>query len=81
MHFFWTKFEFLHIYDDAFVHASIRIIKKKNISCLVQFLNPSKAILVASKVKTSNFNMFGSASQNQFLSPKAILVEAIIPIF
>ena len=49
--------------------------------CLVQLLNPSKAILVASKVKTSNFNMFGSASQNQFSSPKAILVEATIPSF
>jgi len=44
-------------------------------NCLVQLLNHSKAILVTSKVKTSNFNMFGSASQNQFSSPKAILVE------
>jgi len=50
-------------------------------SCLVQLLNPSKAILVASKVKTNNFNMYGSASQNQFSSSKAILVEATIPNF
>jgi len=49
--------------------------------CLVQLLQPLKAILVALKVKTSNSNMFGSTSQNQFSSPKAILVEATIPNF
>jgi len=48
---------------------------------LVQLLNPSKVIIVASKVKTNNFNMFGSTSQNQFSSPKAILGEATIPSF
>jgi len=48
---------------------------------LVQLLNPSKVILITLKVKADNFNMFGSASQNQFSSPKAILVEATIPNF
>jgi len=31
---------------------------------LFQLLSPSKAILVVSKVKTSNSNLFGSAFQN-----------------
>jgi len=48
---------------------------------LFQLLYSSKAILVASNVKTSNFNLFGSAFQNQFSSSKAIMVEAIIPNF
>ena len=49
--------------------------------CLVQLLYPLKAILVTSKVKIYYTNMFGSVSQNQFSSPKAILDEATIPNF
>jgi len=48
---------------------------------LFQLLHPSKAILIASKVKTSNSNLFGSAFQNQLSSPKAILVKATIYSF
>jgi len=51
------------------------------LACLFQLLHPSKAILVASKVKTSNSNMFDSAFQNQLSSPKEILIEATIPSF
>jgi len=55
---------------------------KHIISLLFRLLPPSKLIWVVLKVKTSNFNMFGSAFQNQFSSPiAAILVEATIPSF
>ncbi|KEH39565.1 hypothetical protein MTR_2g102233 [Medicago truncatula] len=50
-------------------------------STKIELLQLLKALLVASKVKTCNSNMFGSASQNQFSSLKAILDEATIPSF
>jgi len=42
---------------------------------------PSKKVLVNSKVKTNNSNIFGSTSQNQFSSQKTVLVKATIPNF
>jgi len=71
----------LKYYIEHFYLLDVGLITYKLRSCLVQLLNPCKTIMVVSKVKTNNFNMFGSASQNQFSSPKAIMVEAIIPSF
>jgi len=54
---------------------------KNQVYDLFQLIHPSEVILVALKVKASNSNMFGSASQNQFSSPRAILLKATIPNF